>query len=67
METDPIITEINKAREKLGLSYRAMADAAQTSHSTLWGYLTGQKQPGLAVARRLCKAVGLELTVKARR
>lgn len=64
---DPIIQQIDEHRRKTGMTQADIADAIGTSRPTVALYLSGRKVPGLAVLRRLCEAVGLDLRVVRRR
>ncbi len=43
------------------MTYQELADRAETSGPTVHHYLSGRKDPGLRVVRRLAAAVGLDL------
>lgn len=54
---------IRAARLRAGLSTRALARRAGTSHATLSRYEHGQVQPSLATVERIVSACGLELRI----
>lgn len=51
------------ARQRAGLSLRAAAARAGTSHGTLHRYEQGKVEPSLAVVERIVAAYGFELRV----
>jgi len=50
-----------------GLSLRALAERAGTSHSTLAAYESGRKTPSIPTLERLLRAAGFDLTITVRR
>jgi transcriptional regulator with XRE-family HTH domain len=58
---------LRQARREAGLSLRALADRAGTSHSTLVAYEAGRKTPSIPTLERLLRAAGFDLTVELRR
>lgn len=59
-------TLLRQARRESGLSLRAMAERAGTSHSTLAAYEAGRKKPSLTTLERLLRAAGFDLGVELR-
>lgn len=57
-------TLIREAREQSGLTLRALAAAAGTSHSTLSAYEHGSKEPSLATLDRVLAAAGARLSLE---
>jgi transcriptional regulator with XRE-family HTH domain len=57
---------LRQARLAAGLSLRALAERAGTSHSTLAAYETGRKVPSITTLERLLRAAGFELGVEMR-
>lgn len=55
---------IRRARAGAGLSLRALAGRAGTSHSTLAAYEAGRKAPSLATLERIVRAAGFNLAVE---
>ncbi len=55
---------IRRARRRSGLSLRALADQAGTSHSTLATYEAGRKVPTVETLDRIVRAAGYELDVQ---
>lgn len=58
---------LRRARRDAGLSLRALAQRAGTSHSTLAAYEAGRKTPSISTLERLLRAAGFELTVELHR
>ena len=56
-------TILRRARLRAGLSLRALAARADTSHSTLSAYENGRKVPSVATLDRIVRACGYELDV----
>lgn len=56
-------TVIRRVRSRSGLSLRALAARAGTSHSTIAAYEAGRKVPTVDTLSRLVRAAGFELTV----
>ena len=56
-------TTLRRARDRAGLSLRALATRADTSHSTLSAYETGRKVPTVETFDRIVRAAGYELEV----
>ncbi|HYI62593.1 MAG TPA: helix-turn-helix transcriptional regulator [Acidimicrobiales bacterium] len=52
---------LRRARRRAGLSLRALAARAGTSHSTLAAYEAGRKEPGVDTLLRILRAAGFEL------
>lgn len=61
METIPAGELIKRARTEAGLSLRALAARAQTSHSAIAAYEAGHKSPSLATLTRILDAAGFAL------
>lgn len=57
---------IRHCRQAAGLSLRALAERAGTSHSALAAYEAGRKTPGLATLERILRAAGFELALRVR-
>jgi transcriptional regulator with XRE-family HTH domain len=57
---------LRRARSAAGLSLRALAERAGTSHSTLAAYEAGRKVPSITTLERLLRAAGFELGVEVR-
>jgi transcriptional regulator with XRE-family HTH domain len=55
---------LRDARVESGLSLRALAERAGTSHSTLAAYEAGRKIPSIATLERLMRAAGFRLRVE---
>lgn len=51
------------ARERSGLSLRALAERAGTSHSTIAAYESGAKTPTMATLDRIVRAAGFATDV----
>ena len=49
---------LKAARQRSGLSARALARRAQTSHATLLAYESNRVDPGTKVAERILRAAG---------
>lgn len=49
---------LKNAREESGLSLRALARRAGTSHATLLAYENGKKVPGVDTLERIARAAG---------
>ena len=58
---------LRRARADSGLSLRALAERAGTSHSTLAAYEAGRKIPSIATLERLLRAAGFRLNVEVER
>lgn len=58
---------MRRARERSGLSLRALAARAGTSHSTIAAYEAGTKQPTVATLDRILEAAGFVADVTLRR
>jgi transcriptional regulator with XRE-family HTH domain len=56
-------TTLRQARDRAGLSLRALAARADTSHSTLSAYETGRKVPTVETFDRIVRAAGYEVEV----
>jgi transcriptional regulator with XRE-family HTH domain len=54
---------LRRVRRRSGLSLRALAARADTSHSTLSAYETGRKVPSVETLDRVVRAAGYELDV----
>jgi transcriptional regulator with XRE-family HTH domain len=54
---------LRRARLRSGLSLRALAARADTSHSTLSAYESGRKVPTVETLDRIVRAAGFELDV----
>lgn len=54
---------LRTARRRSGLTLRALAERAGTSHSTIAAYESGAKQPSVATLERLVRATGFALSV----
>lgn len=54
---------IRDERSRSGLTLRALASAAGTSHSTLSAYEHGTKEPSLATLERILTAAGARLSL----
>lgn len=52
---------IHAARTRAGLTLRALAERAHTSHSTLAAYESGAKAPNAATLDRIIRAAGFRL------
>jgi len=52
---------LRSARRRAGLSLRALAERASTSHSTLAAYESGRKTPSVETFDRVLRAAGYEL------
>jgi transcriptional regulator with XRE-family HTH domain len=61
MEFGELLAE---ARQRAGLTLRALAAASGTSAATLHAYEHGAKEPSLVVARRIARAAGFGLDVE---
>ena len=57
---------LRRARSAAGLSLRALAERAGTSHSTLAAYEAGRKAPSITTLERLLRSAGFELSVEMR-
>jgi transcriptional regulator with XRE-family HTH domain len=55
---------LRRARRRSGLSLRALAARAETSHSTLSAYEAGRKVPTVETFDRIVRAAGFELGVE---
>lgn len=55
---------LRDARERAGLTQRALAARAGTSQATLSAYESGRKQPSVATLARLLAAAGSRLTAE---
>lgn len=54
---------LRRARRRAGLSLRALADRADTSHSTLAAYEAGRKVPTVATFDRIVRAAGYDVEI----
>ena len=65
---DPISATLRDARERSGLSLRALARRAGTSHPTLLAYERGRKVPAATTLLRILEACGfaVDLTLSPR-
>ena len=52
---------LREARNRAGLSQRALAERAETSHSTIAAYEAGRKAPSVTTFARLLRAAGAEV------
>ncbi len=57
---------VRQARRRSGLTLRALAEVAGTSHSTLAAYESGRKVPNAATLDRIVEAAGFELDTELR-
>jgi len=57
-------TTLRRARHRAGLSLRALAARADTSHSTLSAYETGRKVPTVETFARIVRAAGYDLELE---
>jgi transcriptional regulator with XRE-family HTH domain len=57
-------TLLRRVRHRAGLSLRALADRASTSHSTLAAYEAGRKVPSIDTLARVVRAAGFDLGVE---
>lgn len=55
---------VRDARARAGLSLRALAERAGTSHATLAAYEAGRKTPGFETLQRILTACGFALEVR---
>jgi transcriptional regulator with XRE-family HTH domain len=55
---------LRRVRRRAGLSLRALATRAETSHSTLAAYEAGRKTPTVDTLDRIVRAAGFELGVE---
>jgi transcriptional regulator with XRE-family HTH domain len=55
---------LRRVRRRAGLTLRALAARAETSHSTLSAYETGRKVPTVDTLARIVRAAGYELAVE---
>ena len=55
---------LRRTRRRSGLSLRALAARAETSHSTLSAYESGRKVPTVETLDRIVRAAGFELGVE---
>jgi transcriptional regulator with XRE-family HTH domain len=60
METAQLLQGV---RARSGLSLRALASRAGTSHATLSAYEHGRVDPTVATATRIARAAGFDLTI----
>lgn len=56
-------SEVQRLRQKVGVTQEALARAAGTSQPTIAAYESGRKSPTLATLRRLATSAGMELWV----
>lgn len=56
-------TTIRRLRQRSGLSLRALARRAGTSHATLSAYESGRKVPSVDTLDRIARAAGFDLDV----
>jgi transcriptional regulator with XRE-family HTH domain len=54
-------TALRTSRQRAGLSLRALAARAKTSHSTLAAYEAGRKVPSVETLERIVRCAGYEL------
>jgi transcriptional regulator with XRE-family HTH domain len=59
-------TTIRTARRRAGLSLRALARRAGTSHATVAAYEAGRKVPSVDTMQRIVRAAGLSVEVELR-
>lgn len=64
---DPSSFSVGRVRRRAGLSLRALATAAGTSHSTLAAYETGRVAPSLTTFARIVDAAGFIATLSLER
>ncbi len=57
-------TTLRRARDRAGLSLRALAARADTSHSTLSAYETGRKVPTVETFARIVRAAGYDVELE---
>jgi transcriptional regulator with XRE-family HTH domain len=57
-------TTLRRARNRAGLSLRALAARADTSHSTLSAYETGRKVPTVETFARIVRAAGYDVELE---
>ena len=62
----PWSTTLRDARQRSGMSLRALAAAASTSHSTLAAYEAGRVTPGVDTFNRILFAAGVEAVLDVR-
>ncbi|HEX9466787.1 MAG TPA: helix-turn-helix transcriptional regulator [Acidimicrobiia bacterium] len=55
---------LGRARKRAGLSLRALAARADTSHSALAAYEAGRKVPTVETLNRIVRAAGYEVAVE---
>ena len=56
--------QVTRAREQAGLSMRGLADALDVSAMMISRLESGERGVSFAEARRICKRLGLTLSVK---
>lgn len=56
-------TTLRAARRRSGLTLRALAERAGTSHATLAAYEAGRKVPSVATLDRILRAAGCQATI----
>lgn len=56
-------TTLRTVRTRAGMTLRALAERAGTSHATLAAYESGRKSPNVATFRRIAHAAGFEVGV----
>lgn len=61
---DAIAHALRSARQRAGLSLRALAERAGTSHAAISAYEQGRKQPSAAVFLRILEACGNALEIQ---
>ncbi|MGI9328800.1 MAG: helix-turn-helix domain-containing protein [Pseudomonadales bacterium] len=59
-----IAATLRRARRQRGLSLRALAERAATSHATLAAYERGRKSPGAATLLRVLEACGYGIDIE---
>jgi transcriptional regulator with XRE-family HTH domain len=64
MEVVDAAVTLRRVRLRSGLSLRALAARAETSHSTLAAYESGRKVPTVETLDRIVRAAGYELGVE---
>lgn len=57
-------TTIRRVRQRSGLSLRALAERAGTSHATIAAYEQGRKVPNADTLGRVIRAAGFEATIR---
>jgi transcriptional regulator with XRE-family HTH domain len=57
-------TTLRTARRRAGLTLRALAELADTSHTALAAYEAGRKEPAVATFDRILRAAGFEADLR---